>query len=151
MQNLSSIDKAKIEMPSLVKLIRLFENEFGQEKVRKVLLNNLKKELDSIKEWENPDTEAEIQFLNDFAPKNEQKYEIVSKKNNCLEYKATKCSFAELMKELKAEGIGKILICDQDFCTYKRLGFKLTRKQTIMEGEEHCDFKLEPLTRHCTQ
>jgi hypothetical protein len=117
-QNLTLIEKAEIEMSSLVELIRLFEKEFGKENVASVLLKKNKKELDSIKEFEEANIEAEISFLKDFGAQNNQKYEIISKKENCLEYKATKCSFAELMKELNAEDIGKILICDPDYCIY---------------------------------
>jgi hypothetical protein len=149
-QNISLIEKAKIEMTSLVRIIRLFEIEFGQEKVKNVLLKDIQNELSSIKEWEDADVEAEISFLKNFSSQNNLEYEIISKKESCLEYKATKCSFAKLMKELSAEDIGKILICDPDYCTYKKLGFELTRKQTIMEGAEYCDFKLKALTKQCT-
>jgi hypothetical protein len=59
------------------------------------------------------------------------------------EYNVKRCRFAEFFKELGEPELGKILMCDFDYYVAE-IGeptVELTRKQTIMEGADSCDFR----------
>jgi len=60
-----------------------------------------------------------------------------------VEYKVTRCKYAEMYKEMGLGDFGFILSCNRDgtLCQGYDPKLKLTRKQTIMEGADHCDFK----------
>jgi len=60
-----------------------------------------------------------------------------------LEFKVTRCGYAEFYKELGLADLGYLFHCNRDFAMVE--GFSgnvnLRRTQTIMEGADHCDFR----------
>jgi len=63
------------------------------------------------------------------------------KNDEKMVYKITKCRWAEDLKFIDSK-IGYTIMCHQDFERTKNFNpdFVLTRKHTLMEGDEYCDF-----------
>lgn len=65
-----------------------------------------------------------------------------------IHYNVTRCRYAEMYREMGLAEIGGLLSCNRDgtFCTGFNPDIKLERRQTIMQGASHCDFRyrLEP-------
>jgi hypothetical protein len=55
----------------------------------------------------------------------------------------TRCRYAEFYRELGEAELGLLLVCSADFAMAEGFGpgSELTRKQTIMQGASHCDFR----------
>jgi len=62
---------------------------------------------------------------------------------NEVTFKITRCLWAKICKEMGAPEVGKIMYCDFDFphARWWSPKLKLEKKQTIMEGAPHCDFR----------
>ncbi len=146
--NMSVLDRRRIEALVLTPMIRAFEKEIGREKAhaiaRRVIVGiaeeqgkNLSKrlggdDLSSFSKGKDPWTRGgalEIETL-------EESSERVS-------FNVTRCRYAEMYREIGAEDLGYILSCGRDGALSKGFnpGLTLTRTQTIMEGAGHCDFR----------
>jgi len=58
-----------------------------------------------------------------------------------MAFKIKKCRWADLLKDLDS-GFGYAMLCSTDFEQAKNynIAYRLTRKKTLMEGDEYCDF-----------
>lgn len=61
-----------------------------------------------------------------------------------FEFNVRKCKFAEIYKELGMADLGPIISCSRDFELVAGFNpkMKLFRTKTIMEGHDHCDFRV---------
>jgi len=61
-----------------------------------------------------------------------------------FEFNIKKCKYAEMYKELGMADLGVILSCSRDFELVAGFnpGMALLRTRTIMEGYDHCDFRI---------
>lgn len=59
-----------------------------------------------------------------------------------LQFKVTKCGYAELYESLGVKDIGTVLSCCRDFAFVDGFNpkLKLVRTKTIMQGDDCCDF-----------
>jgi hypothetical protein len=62
---------------------------------------------------------------------------------NRLDFNVTRCRYAETYRALGVADIGGLLSCNRDgeFCCGYDPRMSLTRTQTIMDGDSHCDFR----------
>ena len=71
--------------------------------------------------------------------------EIVEQTDETLLFNVTRCSYAEMYRELGIPELGALLSCNRDGTMVE--GFNpnitFTRTQTIMSGATHCDFRYE--------
>ena len=60
-------------------------------------------------------------------------------------FNVTRCKYAEMYKKHGLEDFGYLLSCGRDFALFEGFNpeMKFTRTQTIMEGADICDFRLE--------
>lgn len=60
-----------------------------------------------------------------------------------LDFNITRCRYAEMYHELGLGELGSLLSCGRDgaFCQGYNPAIELERKQTIMQGASHCDFR----------
>ena len=69
--------------------------------------------------------------------------EELRRDERAFHFNVTRCRYAEMYRALGIPQLGAILSCNRDFALIN--GFnpkvKLERKQTIMEGATHCDFR----------
>lgn len=58
-------------------------------------------------------------------------------------FNITRCSYAEMYKEMGLGDIGHLLSCQRDgvFCEGYDPNIKMQRTQTVMQGASHCDFR----------
>ncbi len=62
---------------------------------------------------------------------------------NVMEFKITRCAFAEFFRAVGERELGALLTCEGDLYEVAAAGgeIELTRTQTIMQGAAYCDFK----------
>ena len=75
---------------------------------------------------------------------NALKREIIEKDDTKYNYNITRCKYAEMYKELGLADMGFIFSCGRDgkmFGGFNK-NIKFERTQTIMQGADHCDFRL---------
>ncbi|MEM7124649.1 MAG: L-2-amino-thiazoline-4-carboxylic acid hydrolase [Pseudomonadota bacterium] len=68
--------------------------------------------------------------------------EVVEHTDTTYAYKVNRCRYAEMYRDMGMADIGFLLSCNRDgtFCEGYDPNLKLTRKQTLMQGDDHCDF-----------
>lgn len=61
-----------------------------------------------------------------------------------FDFNVTRCKYAEMYKELGMADLGVILSCGRDFELVAGFNPRMTlhRTRTIMEGYDHCDFRI---------
>jgi L-2-amino-thiazoline-4-carboxylic acid hydrolase len=61
-----------------------------------------------------------------------------------FDFNITRCQYAEMYKDLGMADLGVILSCSRDFALVEGFNprMKLLRTKTIMEGYDHCDFRI---------
>ncbi len=61
-----------------------------------------------------------------------------------FEFNIKRCKYAEMYKELGMSDLGVILSCGRDFDLVSGFNPRMTllRTKTIMEGYDHCDFRI---------
>ena len=126
-------------------MIRAFEDAFGKEKVKEVLI-----------EWsERSGRETAPKEIESFEGFQEFWKTTLSSENwnkilTCsfpketgtrLECAYTECLYAQTMKEMNAQDLGYILFCHPDFVIAEAINprLKLERTKTLMQGDEYCD------------
>ena len=78
-----------------------------------------------------------------FAKGDALDYSVRAQSQDTCEIDVTGCRYAQFYKELGEPELGFLLVCNLDFRFAEGFGadVKLTRKQTIMQGASHCDFR----------
>jgi L-2-amino-thiazoline-4-carboxylic acid hydrolase len=61
-----------------------------------------------------------------------------------FDFNITRCQYAEMYKDLGMADLGVILSCSRDFALIEGFNPRMTllRTKTIMEGYDHCDFRI---------
>ncbi len=69
--------------------------------------------------------------------------DLLEKTETTFNFNVTRCKYAETYREMGLGEIGHLLSCQRDgtFCEGFDRRLKLERKQTIMGGSSHCDFR----------
>ena len=70
--------------------------------------------------------------------------EVLELSAHAYNWNVTRCAYAEMYRELGLESLGYELSCGRDFAMVKGFNprMELSRSQTIMQGQDHCDFRL---------
>ncbi len=70
--------------------------------------------------------------------------DVIEKSDSIYNYNIVRCKYAEMYKQLGLANLGFVLSCGRDGKMFG--GFNpnidFNRSQTIMQGAEHCDFRL---------
>jgi hypothetical protein len=147
-ETIGVLTRREVEARILGPVIEALGNEFGRDRVIAVLRdtiikiaeaqgtllaglmggNSLRQFHDSLKFW-TKDNAMEIELI-------EQTDEILS-------FNVTRCGYAELYEKLGILELGTTLSCARDFALIRGFNKDITlkRRQTIMEGAPHCDFR----------
>ena len=69
--------------------------------------------------------------------------EMLREDDEEVHFNVTRCRYSEMYREMGLGEIGHLLSCNRDatFCTGFDPRIKLERRQTIMSGASHCDFR----------
>lgn len=151
--SISVIEQAKIQALVLVPLVKALQAELGEERanalVRKALgdiYRRFGKEFWQTKSEKNLGTFMASGFAT-FARDDALDYKVIEQSDDTFEFDVTGCRYADFYKELGEPELGFLLVCSADFPMAEGFGpdIKLTRKQTIMQGASHCDFRYKRL------
>jgi predicted hydrocarbon binding protein len=144
------LTRREIEARIVAPLLDALGEEFGRERVlevaREVIVNVARKQGVQVAESMGGHT------LDHFAASMEAwkkgdaiEMDVLNKSKSVFAFNITRCRYAEMYAELGIPELGVLLSCNRDFALIE--GFNaditLTRTQTIMEGESHCDFRFE--------
>ena len=151
--NMSVLDRRRIEAGVLGPMLQAFEKEFGKERTRtlarRVITEIAQSQGKALAERLGGDD------LPTFASGKEPwtrngalEIEVLESNQQRYSFNVTRCRYAEMYKELGIAELGSILSCGRDFALSGGFNprIKLTRTQTIMEGATHCDFRFTQKT-----
>lgn len=70
-------------------------------------------------------------------------FELIRQSPDALDFNVTRCRYADLYQDLGEPELGHLLLCRLDFAMAKGFSpdLELTRRQTIMQGADFCDFR----------
>ncbi|MFO7557535.1 MAG: L-2-amino-thiazoline-4-carboxylic acid hydrolase [Desulfobacterales bacterium] len=147
-ENISFLQRSKIQSETLVPVVAAFEKEIGKERshaiVSKALRDSTRNFYENIRNgFESNPIDLIAGGLSMFAEDGALDYEILNQTEGSFDLNITRCSYAEFYKELGRPDFGYICLCDLDFTIAECLGsdIEFKRTQTIMEGAPHCDYR----------
>jgi hypothetical protein len=143
------IEQVKIQAQILVPLVKALQAELGEERANAIIRNALADLYRKLGEkWWRSRSGSDLgermaSSFDRFAAGNALDYEVVKQAPEAFDVNVTRCRYAEFFKELKAPELGFLLVCSSDFAFAEGFGsgVQLTRKQAIMQGASHCDFR----------
>jgi hypothetical protein len=142
--------EANIVKPIYEELVR----ELGEARARAILGRAIERNAVeqgrsfAAREDVNTDIAGFLALLPNWQKEDALEIEVLGQDETHLDFNVTRCRYAEMYREMGLAEIGDLLSCGRDgaFCTGFNPDLKLTRRQTIMRGASHCDFRyrLEP-------
>ncbi|HJM54114.1 MAG TPA: L-2-amino-thiazoline-4-carboxylic acid hydrolase [Dehalococcoidia bacterium] len=140
--------RRRIEAMVLGPMIRAFQNEFGVEQANKVAQEVIEKvalgQGAAMAERAGAnDLTTYLANKGAWAANNALEIEVLELDENRYDYNVTRCRYAEMYRELGMQDLGFIFSCGRDFnfpAGFNK-NMKLTRTQTIMQGNAICNFR----------
>lgn len=142
------IVKRKIEVEVLKPFIEELEKHMKTDMIRDLLVKVNEKEACIRGKSKTIDKESLIidsllEDVNTWGDGDDMLITFIEKTESTLFFNVTQCPYYELYKKLGVERYGTALSCCRDFSfakgLYKKL--ELRRTKTLMEGDDHCDFR----------
>ena len=140
--------RRRIEAMVLGPMIRAFQNEFGVEQANKVAQEVIEKvalgQGAAMAERAGAnDLTTYLANKGAWAANNALEIEVLELDENRYDYNVTRCRYAEMYRELGMQDLGFIFSCGRDFNFPAgfNTNMKLTRTQTIMQGNAICNFR----------
>ncbi len=141
-------EQRRIEAGVLVPMIRAFQEKFGQDEtneiVRRVITDiaSATGRMIGEKGRDSPIKKVE-RVMPRFNEGGALEADVVGQSDASYDFNVTRCRFAELYQEMGVPELGFLLSCNRDFALAEGISddLSLERKQTIMEGASHCDFR----------
>lgn len=144
MSDLTYFERRKIQMEYAVPLIKDLQEILGTEVVLEALAKRNALMEERVESQAEPDFSRMAEGTKVFAAGDALKYEVISSTSNTFDMNVHQCQYAEMMEELGGREFGHLLVCNGDFAAAKRIGMKLERSQTRMQGADFCDFRYRP-------
>lgn len=143
------IEQVKVQAQILVPLVKTLQSELGEERANAIVRNALGDLYRSYGEkWWRSQGEGDLgekmaSAFEMFAGGDALDYKVVKRTPEAFEVNVTGCRYAEFYNRIGAPELGFLLTCSADFAHAEGFGgdVQLTRKQTIMQGASHCDFR----------
>ena len=146
--NLSVLDRRRIEAMVLGPMVRAFQKEFGVERANAVarrVIEQIAEEQGRVfrERAGSGDLKAFAANKDAWRAGGALEMRVVESTPDRYEIDVTRCRYAEMYEELGCAELGAIFSCGRDASFIE--GFnpdaRLTRTQTIMEGAPICDFQ----------
>ena len=145
---LSYLERVKIQTEILLPLFRRLRKELGNERACELLRSAVREYAKSLGEYissQNEGTSLEkLQAVVPlFAAENALEIEPIANTDKELSLNVRGCKYAEYFKSLGEPELGAMLTCEIDppMTTAIDSDLTLERTQTIMRGGSHCDFR----------
>ena len=138
--------RREIEAKLIMKFKDYLSGELGTKKTRHIITEVIKGiaieqgyELTKIK---GNSLEAFIDRQEPWTRDGSLETSIIKKDDKSYHYNVVRCKYAEMYKSMGLEELGFDLSCNRDFNLVKGFNqnIKLTRKKTLMQGDDYCDF-----------
>ncbi len=146
--NMSVLDRRRIEAMILGPMIRAFEAEIGKERAhaiaRRVIVKIAEEQGNALsKRMAGDDLSAFSRSKDPWVRGGALETETIADNERKVSFNVTRCRYAEMYRELGMADLGGIFSCGRDgaLSTGFNPRIKLARTQTIMEGASHCDFR----------
>jgi hypothetical protein len=136
--------EARILAPILDALGRAFGKEAVLEITRSTIVEIARQQGRELAEQLGNDTLASYgRSVEPWSRGGALELRILNQTDANLDFNVTRCKYAELYGELGLAELGGILSCSRDasFIEGFNSAIHLERKQTIMQGATHCDFR----------
>ena len=141
MSELTYFERRKIQMEYAVPLIRDLQAILGEETILKALEERTRRQIETTPQGAEPDFSRMAEGTKMFAAGDALQYEVIAADDAAFDMNVHQCQYAEMMEALGARDIGHHLVCNGDFAAAKRIGMRLDRTQTKMQGGDFCDFR----------
>ena len=155
-QQLGVLKRREVEARILAPLIKSFIEEFGRDRVEKILSETIvelarEQGVELAAEF-GTTVESFAESLQFWQQDGAMEIEIKEKSETRFDFDVKRCRYAELYSDLGIQDLGAILSCNRDFALIE--GFnpsaKLERKDTIMAGNPCCTFRYSfPSNEEC--
>ncbi len=149
LSQINILTRREIEALICGPLIRAFIEEVGRESaltlVRKVIASLAFEGGQRLaKEMGDNSLAAFAKGLTAWGAGGAYELEQVELSETTYAFNIKRCQYAEMYKELQMADLGVILSCSRDFELVAGFNPKMTlvRTKTIMEGYDHCDFRI---------
>ncbi len=149
LSQISILVRREIEARIAGPLIRAFIDEFGGDKtimVVKRVIKSLAQEsgIQLAKKMGGNRIDDFAKGLKAWTVGNALEIEILEHNKNEYFFNVKRCRYADMYKKLGMTDLGVILSCGRDFELVKGFNprMNLIRTKTIMEGYDHCDFRI---------
>ena len=147
--DLTLLERRRIEAGVLVPVIRAMQREFGEEAVNRVVgqaIRDLARaQGEEVRARANIDSMGRLQERMRTGPIAEGSLivDIVEQTDERFGFDVKRCKFVEMYEELGARDLGYLLSCNRDYAFFEGMapGLAFNRTQTRMQGADHCDFR----------
>jgi hypothetical protein len=145
-EDVTLLDRAKIQSEVVVPLIRALERELGAIRAHAIVRDALADEFrEMARQWvREADGDTMAAFVRFAAYSNAGdplEYVALEAPENELHFDVRRCDYARFFQEIGAPELGFLLVCSADGPIAEALGIGLERTQTMMQGSDHCDFR----------
>ena len=147
-QLIGVLTRREVEARLLVPLVAALGNEFGEEKVLRVIRETVvaiaRRQGAELAQTMDGNSLLKLQeSLVHWTRGQALEMEMITEGENVLSFNVTRCRYAEMYRDLGIPQLGPILSCARDYALIEGFnpGIRLTRTQTIMEGAAFCDFR----------
>lgn len=144
------LTRREVEARILKPFVEALGERFGDEAVREVLAETVKRSAREIGEQMRGRTDSDD--LHAFASQWEPWFrggaleiDELERTDETWHFNVTRCRYAELYRSLGLAELGATLSCNRDAALIEGFsdGVTLERTQTMMEGSSHCDFRYQ--------
>ena len=147
--DLSLLERRRIEAGVLVPVIRAMQAEFGEEAVNRIVGETIRgiarAQGEEVRRRTNIENMADLKDRMTRGPISEGSLivDIVEDDEAHFGFNVTRCKFVEMYNEMGAGDLGFLLSCNRDFASFEGMAPDLdfNRTQTRMQGAAHCDFR----------
>ena len=144
---LAYLERAKIQAEILEPLYRRLKAEVGLDRARAMLKEAVNEFASRLgREIAQGPGSGPLDKLRNFFPAftdgDALEIEPIQTAKTNLTFKVRRCKYAEFFREFSDPEFGRLMVCgiDPPMTAAIDANLKLERKQTLMEGADHCDF-----------
>jgi L-2-amino-thiazoline-4-carboxylic acid hydrolase len=146
MVSLPLLQQREIEAGAIAPLYQAFAAEVGEARAKEILagvVRQLARQAGCEAAAGGSDLAHLKQAVAKWAEGGALEMTVLRDDGEAFEFDVTKCRFAEMYHRLGLADLGPILSCGRDGAMIEGFNpeIQFTRKQTIMEGASHCDFR----------
>jgi hypothetical protein len=152
MPELPLIDRIKIAAELVVPIIKQMEEELGVEKAQAIVRRGASNQFRSMAREAVDAADGNggqaLLALNAGVRQGVGIMTDVRATSEGFDMDVKACVYARFFQELGEPELGFLLLCSADFDHVEEMGdVELSRRQTIMEGADHCDFQYRFLSQ----